>query len=201
MRAFGTLDAVAVPLRAANMDTDQIIPARFLWRRRQDGFGELLFHDLRHAEDGTRRQDFVLDRPEYAGAEIIVAGKNFGCGSSREAAVWALADAGVRAVIAPSFGDIFFNNSLKNGLLPVILAEARVAGLRAALEAGRNRRIVIDLAGQRVTGPDGEIERFEIDPFGKQLLLAGLDELSLTLREAEKIAAFEREYEREIDWL
>ncbi|MGH7066993.1 MAG: 3-isopropylmalate dehydratase small subunit [Acetobacteraceae bacterium] len=201
MRPFGTLDAVAAPLKAANLDTDQIIPARFLWRRRQDGYGELLFYDLRHAEDGTKCTDFVLDRPEYGGAEIIVAGRNFGCGSSREAAVWALADAGVRAVIAPSFGDIFFNNSLMNGLLPVVLAEARVAALWTALEVGRNLRIVIDLAGQTLRGPGGEVEQFEIDPFRKQLLLAGLDELSFTLREQEAISAFEREYEREIDWL
>src|SRR3712207_4305730 len=134
MEPFTTLDAVAVPIGMSNIDTDQIIPARFLWKQRKDGYGELLFNDLRLDRDKAPKPDFVLNRPEYRDARIVVAGRNFGCGSSREHAVWALYDAGFRSVIAPSFGDIFYNNSFQNGLLPVVLPAERVAALIAALE-------------------------------------------------------------------
>jgi 3-isopropylmalate/(R)-2-methylmalate dehydratase small subunit len=189
MEPFRTLDGVAVPLPMANVDTDQITPARFLWRPRREGYADVLFHDLR------RSTDFPLDRPAYRGAGILVAERNFGCGSSREHAVWALVDAGFRAVVAPSFGDIFFNNSFKNGLLPIRLPGERVAALRAALERSPGARIAVDLAAQNVTGPDGAVDRFEIDPFRKELLTEGVDEIEFTLRHAAAIAAFEAAYE------
>ena len=135
MEPFTRLDATAIPLSVPNVDTDQIIPARFLWRKRNDGWGHLLFHDLRFSDAGAPKPEFILNRDDYRGARILVADRNFGCGSSREHAVWALYDFGIRAVMAPSFGDIFYNNSLQNGLLPIILPAERVAALRALLVA------------------------------------------------------------------
>ena len=155
MQTFERLDAPAAALDAPNVDTDQIIPARFLWRARNDGFGELLFNDLRTNEDGTPKPGFALNQPGAKDAQVLVADRNFGCGSSREHAVWALMDAGIRVVIAPSFGDIFFNNSLKNGLLPIVLPEARCAELRAALDRQPGARMVVDLEAQTVSGPVG----------------------------------------------
>jgi 3-isopropylmalate/(R)-2-methylmalate dehydratase small subunit len=196
MERFQRLDAIAAPLGMANVDTDQITPARFLWRPRHAGYAEVLFHDLRRNEDGSLKSDFVLNRPEYRDAKILVAERNFGCGSSREHAVWALYDHGFRAVIAPSFGDIFFNNCFKNGLLPVRLPPERVAALRSALErAPGGGRVTVDLEAQQVTGPDGAVDRFEIDPFRKELLLQGLDEIEFTLRHEDAIRAFEARYE------
>src|SRR3954453_17612095 len=155
MEPFKNLEAVAAPLDATNVDTDQIIPARFLWQQRKDGNGELLFNDLRLNQDKSPRRDFVLNRPEYRGARILVAGRNFGCGSSREHAVWALYDAGFRSVVAPSFGDIFYNNCFQNGLLPIVLPAERVAALMEGLRARPGASIGIDLPAQTVTGPDG----------------------------------------------
>src|SRR5215813_1827103 len=164
MEPFKPLQAVAAPLAVPNIDTDQIIPARFLWRKRSEGWGHLLFNDLRFKDDGSPRPQFVLNRPEYRNAQILVADRNFGCGSSREHAVWALYDYGIRTVIAPSFGDIFFNNSLQNGLLPIVLPAERVEALRTMLEQAPGTRLSVDLAAQIVAGPDGAIDRFEIDP-------------------------------------
>jgi len=206
MQKFERLDAVAAPLDAANVDTDQIIPARCLWRPRADGYGQLLFNDLRTSEDGAVKPDFVLNRPAYQAANILVADRNFGCGSSREHAVWALMDAGIRVVIAPSFGDIFFNNSFKNGLLPVVLPQARCAELRAALARNPGAKLVVDLEAQTVTGPTGAsegcgVDRIEIDPLRKQLLLSGMDDITFTLSQADNIAAFEKRFAAEMPWV
>ncbi len=201
MEPFLRLDATAVPIGVPNIDTDQIIPARFLWRNRRDGFGHLLFHDLRFNDAGAPKPDFVLNRDAYRDARIVVAERNFGCGSSREHAVWALYDYGIRAMVAPSFGDIFFNNCFQNGLLPVALAAERVAALRVLLEQAPGSRLAIDLEAQTVSRPDGAIDRFEIDPFRKECLLAGMDDISFTLGHRERITEFENAYEGEIRWL
>jgi 3-isopropylmalate/(R)-2-methylmalate dehydratase small subunit len=191
MDAFSTLTSNAVPFARDNIDTDQILPARYLARPRNDNHGEYLFRDLRQTAD------FPLNRPEWQAARIVLGGRNFACGSSRENAVWALYDHGVRAVIAPSYGDIFATNSVKNGLLPVVLPEAVVQGLIAATEADPNAQITVDLPSQTVTGPDGTVHHFDIDPFNKRCLLEALDELAFTLTHAEDIAAFERRIGRE----
>ena len=201
MEAFRRLNATAVPIGVPNIDTDQIIPARFLWRQRRDGFGHLLFHDLRFNDGGALEPDFVLNHEVYRDARILVADRNFGCGSSREHAVWALYDYGIRAVVAPSFGDIFCNNSFQNGLLPVVLPAERVAALRVLLEQSPGSRVTIDLEAQTVTGPDGVVDRFEIDAFRKECLLAGTDDISFTLAQLERIAEFETAYEAKVRWL
>lgn len=191
MEAFRTLEAVAAPLQAANVDTDQVIPARFIQKPRDNDFGAWLFLDVRRDADGQPRPDFVLNLPAYADARILVAGRNFGCGSSREHAVWALADAGIRAVIAPSFGDIFQGNALKNGLLPVVLPEATVAALQAGLRATPGARVRLDLLLQVVQGPGIAATGFAIDPFARWCLLEGLDEIGYTLGLAPLIAQYE----------
>ena len=195
MEAFTTLTAVAAPLDIANVDTDRIIPARFLRQPRSAGYHNWLFHDLRE------KGGFVLDQPAYKGARILVAAENFGCGSSREGAVWALAGAGLRAWIAPSFGDIFFENSFKNGTLPVILPAERVARLRALLTEKPGASLTIDLEAQTVKLPDGSVERFDIDPFRKECLLNGWDEIDLTLQHEAAIAAYEKRQAAETPWL
>jgi len=201
MEPFIRLETVAVPLGVPNIDTDQIIPARFLWRKRRDGWGHLLFHDLRFDDAGAPKPDFALNQDAYRNARIVVADRNFGCGSSREHAVWALYDFGIRTVVAPSFGDIFFNNSFQNGLLPVVLAVERVAALRASLEQSPGSRVAIDLVSQTVTGPDGAIDTFDIDLFRKECLLAGTDDISFTLGHRDRIAEFEKTYEAKVRWL
>jgi 3-isopropylmalate/(R)-2-methylmalate dehydratase small subunit len=195
MEAFTTLTAVAAPIDTANVDTDRIIPARFLRQPRSAGYHNWLFHDLRE------KGGFVLDQAEYKPARILVAAENFGCGSSREGAVWALAGAGLRAWIAPSFGDIFFENSFKNGTLPIVLPAGRVARLRALLKEKPGASLTIDLAAQTVTAPDGGVDRFDIDPFRKECLLKGLDEIDLTLQHEAAIAAHERRQAAETPWL
>ena len=195
MEAFTRLEAVAAPLPRANVDTDQIVPALYLQKPRSDNFGNYLFRGLRHDANGRRRDGFVLDEPAYAQARILVAGPNFGCGSSREHAVWALHDAGFRAVVAPGFGDIFFGNALKNGLLPVRLSEAVVRQMLADLRAHPGARMTVDLRAQTVTGPRGAIEPFAIDPFPRHCLLEGLDEIDYTLAQRAAIDAFERRCE------
>ncbi|MEO5676938.1 MAG: 3-isopropylmalate dehydratase small subunit, partial [Usitatibacter sp.] len=184
------------PLDIVNVDTDRIVPARFLRRPRSAGYENFLFHDLREGDS-----QFVLDRPAYRGAQILVAAENFGCGSSREAAVWALAGSGLRAWIAPSFGDIFFENSFKNGVLAIVLPLARVADLRSQLEREPGARVTIDLPGQAVTFPDGSREPFEVDPFRKECLVAGIDEIDLTMRHLDQIAAYEERSRTETPWL
>ena len=201
MEAFRTLDAVAVPVARPNIDTDQIIPARFLSQPREVDHGQFLFHDARRLPGSLdERPEFPLNRPEWRPAKIIVGGRNFACGSSRESAVWALFDAGFRCAIAPSFGDIFNNNGLKNGLLPVRLPEETIADLTAQLEASPGARVQVDLPAQTVTFPDGQVHGFAVDPFAKHCLLEGLDELGLTLSHEEEIAAFERRMGRDNRW-
>jgi 3-isopropylmalate/(R)-2-methylmalate dehydratase small subunit len=201
MEPFHELDAVAAPLGTPNVDTDQIIPARFLWRKRDDGWGHLLFNDLRFDDAGAPKPDFVLNRDAYRDARILVADRNFGCGSSREHAVWSLYDYGFRTVIAPSFGDIFFNNSFQNGLLPAVLPVERVAALRTLLQQQPGAHLRVDLAAQTVGGPDGIVDSFDIDPFRKECLLAGTDEIAFTLSHRDEIAAFEKNHESKVSWL
>jgi len=195
MEPFLRLEAVALPLPVSDVNTDQIIPARFLRKQRAGGFGQYLFHDIRFDDDGRERPEFVLNQAPYRGAKIIVAGSNFGCGSSREMAVWALADYGVRALIASRFADIFYNNCFRNGVLPVVLPEAAVHALLALLQQAPGSTVQIDLEGQRVTAEseqDRHQYRFEIDAFNKKCLLQGIDEIGYTLGFADQIAAYER---------
>lgn len=191
MKKFRQLEAVAVPLSGVNIDTDQILPARYLQKPRANNFGEYLFHDVRRDPQGSPRADFPLNAPVYAGAHILVAGRNFGCGSSREQAVWALFDGGFRAVVAPSFGDIFFSNSLKNGLLPVVLPEDLVDRLQAALRKSPGASVRIDLAEQTVAGPGIPATKFPIDAFSRHCLLEGMDEIDYTLSQSALIRIYE----------
>ncbi len=191
MNPFITLNATAVPLRAENVDTDQIIPARFLTAVTKAGMGQGLFAAWRYLPDGALNPDFVLNRPEYAGAQILIAGKNFGSGSSREHAVWALTDFGFRAVIAPSFADIFYNNALKNGLLPIPLPESVVAMMMDLVEEDPSLSFYIDLPNQSLALPDGQRYAFEIDPYRKQCLMEGLDDLGYLLANLPAIEAYE----------
>ena len=202
MEPFVKLTAVAAPYDQVNADTDQIVPARFLkYPRAPEGYGGFLFHDLRFDEVGAERPDFVLNRPAYREARILVTNTNFGCGSSREGAVYALADHGIGAVIGPSFGDIFYNNCLKNGLLPVRLGAGEAAALRAHLSAHPGAELTVDLEAQTVTAPDGTTHHFDVDPYWREALLKGLDELAMTLELRQEIEAFERRYNAENPWL
>ncbi len=184
-----------MPIARPNCDTDQIIPSRYLQKPRSSPFDQYLFRDLRFRKDGSEEPEFVLNRAAYRRARIVVAERNFACGSSREHAVWALYDYGFRVVIAPSFGDIFFSSALKNGLLPIVLPDVAVAQMIEALQAAPGSRIGVDLVSQAVTAPDGATHGFVIDPFSKHCLLDGLDELDYTLSQVEHIAEFERRYE------
>lgn len=199
--AFSTLDAIALPLDRRNVDTDQIIPARFLRKPRSAGMADYLFHDLRCDETGRPRADFILNDPRYAGATVLVARENFGTGSSREAAVYAMWDFGFRAVIAPSFGDIFYSNALKNGLLPIVLRAELVDALLARLTAHPGARIQIDLQAQTVNGGADCVEVFAIDPFQKRLLVSGQDELGFTLALSAAIDRFEQSRREQTPWL
>jgi len=194
MKRFERLHAVALPIAQPNLDTDQIIPARYLQKLRSDDFGKFLFRDLRYRPDGSENPAFLLNQPAYRDARIVVAERNFGCGSSREHAVWALHDFGIRAVIAPSFGDIFQTNALKNGLLPVVLPAAAVGETLNALLARPGSLIEVDLDAQNVTMPNGNIHEFAIDPYSRHCMLQGLDELDYTLTQVEHIAEFERRF-------
>ena len=194
MEPITRLQARAVPIDQPNVDTDQILPGRYLQKPRSAPFGDYLFRDLRFNADGSEKPEFVLNRPAYRGAQIVVAEENFGCGSSREHAVWALHDYGVRAVIAPSFGDIFASNAAKNGLLTVVLPARVVKGMIEALEAEPDLEVSVDLEAQTVSLPNGPVHRFEIDPYSKHLLLNGLDELGFTLGQIDRIEAFEKTY-------
>lgn len=200
MRPFTVVTAVAAPLDMANVDTDQIIPARFLKKPRATGYDNYLFHDLRFDAEGRENPDFVLNRPPYRSARILVAGPNFGGGSSREGAVYALVDAGIRAVVAPGFGDIFFNNSLKNGLLPIVVPADIAERLRAALAAEPGLELTVDLERQRLRGANVEVA-FTIDPFRKECLLKGIDEIDLTLQYGDRIAAFRDAHWAARPWL
>jgi 3-isopropylmalate/(R)-2-methylmalate dehydratase small subunit len=201
MQPFTKLTAVAAPLDMANIDTDKIIPARYLRKPRGPGYSNLAFHDIRFDADGKERPDFVLNQGPYREAKILVAGANFGCGSSREAAVYVMFDYGIRAVIAPSFGDIHYGNELQNGMLPVILPEPTVRKLRDQLHSHPGAQIAIDLEAQTVTGPDGASYRFDIDPNARERLLKGLDDIGLVLQHLPEIERFEREYLQQTPWL
>ena len=197
MKPFTTLTAVAAPLPMANVDTDKIIPARFLKTIERSGLGVHLFDTLRYDADGKERPGFVLNQEPYRHAQILIAHENFGCGSSREHAPWALLDFGIRCVIAPDFADIFHNNCFKNGILPVRLPRAVIDQLMEDAKLGANSRITIDLAAQEVVRPNGERIHFDIDPFRKKLLLEGLDDIGQTLEHAASIDAYEAKVRRE----
>jgi 3-isopropylmalate/(R)-2-methylmalate dehydratase small subunit len=197
---FVRLRSRAVVLDLADVDTDQIVPARFLKRPREEGFGQFLFHALRRNPDGVLRADFPLNAASAAGAQVLVAGANFGCGSSREGAVYALLDGGFRAVIAPSFGDIFSGNALKNGLLPVVLAADVVQKLGALVRRAPGTEITVDLERRRVEC-EGLTQAFDVDPFAREALLGGIDEIGLTLKLEEAILRFEEADALRRPWL
>jgi len=194
MEPFIRLDAVALPIARPNCDTDQILPARYLQKPLADDFGAYLFRDLRYRADGSENDAFVLNQPAYRAARIVVAKENFACGSSREHAVWALRDYGIRAVIAPSVGDIFASNAAKNGLLVVPLAHDAVDRMIERIEAQPGLHVAVDLDAQTVSTPGGDTHAFPIDAYQKRCLLEGLDELGYTLTQIERIEAFEREH-------
>jgi len=195
MQPFTVHTGVAAALPRVNVDTDQIIPKQFLKRIERTGFGKHLFHDWRYLPDGSPDPDFELNTPQARGATILVAGPNFGCGSSREHAPWALGDYGIRAIIAPSLADIFYNNCCQNGLLAVRLEDAAVRALFALAERAEPFELTVDLRVMRVTGPDGFRATFDMDPYRRQMLLEGLDEIGQTLRQELRIAAYERRME------
>ena len=200
MKPFVRVKGVAVPFEQRNVDTDQIVPGRFLKRDRALGYGAVLFHDLRFTEQGEEIAEFVLNQPAYRDATILVTGENFGCGSSREAAVYALADYGIRSVIAPSFGDIFHNNCLKNGILPVCLPEHVVSAIGEALRTHQYHSIDVDLENLQVLLPDGTAYSFYVDAFWRTCLLQGMDELELTLSHHDSITNFEDNYYQRYPW-
>jgi 3-isopropylmalate/(R)-2-methylmalate dehydratase small subunit len=200
MKAFRPLNAIAVAMPGADIDTDQIFPARFLQKPRGGGLGRYLFHDLRFSGDGTERPDFILNRAPFRDASILVADKNFGCGSSREQAVYGLFDFGFRAVIAPSFGDIFFNNCFKSGLLPIALAPAAATTLLASAQNMPGIRLAVNLDEQYVAAPDGPRYQFEIDPLRKQCLQQGIDDISFTLGFRRHIESFEKDHDAAMGW-
>ena len=201
MEKFTTLRGVAAPLPMVNVDTDKIIPKQFLKTIKRTGLSEGLFHEMRYDESGRRKDDFVLHHPSYQEAKILIAGANFGCGSSREHAPWALLDFGFRCIIAPSFADIFYNNCFKNGILPIALPQEEVSRLTQLAERGSNAVFTVDLESQTVTAPDDSEIGFEIHPFLRHCLLHGLDEIGLTLEEAEAIDRFEERRRHAHPWL
>ena len=201
MQPFTTLSGLAAPLDMINVDTDMIIPKQFLKTIQRTGLGRHLFDELRFAPDGGEIADFVLNQPKYRGAEILIAGANFGCGSSREHAPWALLDFGIRCVIAPSFADIFYNNCFKNGILPVVLAAEDCEALLRYAETVEPPSLTVDLPDQAVRRPDGTTLSFDIDPFRKRCLLEGLDDIGLTLAHTAAIDAYESRLRLERPWL
>ncbi len=201
MQRFTTLTAIAAPYDPINVDTDQIIPARFLKHPRGGGYGQFLFHDVRRQNDGTENPGFVLNREPYRQAKIFVGNTNFACGSSREGAVYALSDWGIRSVIAPSFGDIFYNNCQKNGVVPVRLAQEICLALRELLKASPGTLLTVDLEQLVVIEPDGTRHPFALDAFGRDMILNGVDEVGLTLSLRPEIEAFEARYAIEAPWI
>ncbi len=200
MDAFIRLDAKAAPLPLANIDTDQIIPKQFLKTVERAGLAKGLFYDLRFDEQGRPKPGFTLNRPEYAGAAVLIAGDNFGCGSSREHAPWALLDFGIRCVISTQFGDIFYNNCFKNGVLPIKVSKEDLDKLFDDAERGANATLTIDLANQEIRGPDGGKVKFEIDPFRKHCLMNGLDDIGLTMEKKSSIDDYEAKLKKERAW-
>ncbi len=201
MEKFTTLTGVAAPLPLINIDTDMIIPKQFLKTIKRTGLGKNLFDEMRYTKDGAEIPDFVLNQPAYRKAQILVAGANFGCGSSREHAPWALADFGIRCVIAASFADIFFNNSFKNGILPIILRQEQVDILMEDAKNGANAVLTVDLESQTISRPDGQKIAFDVEPFRKHCLLNGLDDIGLTLQKQSKIDSFESSRKLSQPWL
>ena len=201
MDKFTTLTGIAAPLPLINIDTDMIIPKQFLKTIKRSGLGKNLFDEMRFDQSGNEISEFVLNKPAYRDAQILVAGDNFGCGSSREHAPWALLDFGIRCVIAPSFADIFFNNCFKNGILPIPLPQEEVDKLMDDASNGANATLTIDLEAQEITRPDGQKIAFEIDPFRKHCLLNGLDDIGLSLTKVEAIDAFEATAQSARPWV
>ena len=201
MEPFKTLEGVAAPLNMINVDTDMIIPKQYLKTIQRTGLGKALFDEMRFNPDGSEKPDFVLNKPAYRKAVILVAGDNFGCGSSREHAPWALLDFGIRCVIAPSFADIFYGNCFKNGILPIKLPQEIVDKLMDDAGRGANAIISIDLEKQEIKGPDGGTVHFEVDAFRKQCLLNGWDDIGLTMRAEDKIASFETQQKTQTPWI
>ena len=201
MKKFETFTGVAAPMPIRNIDTDMIIPKQFLKTIKREGLGVHLFDEMRYQDDGSENPDFVLNKPAYRNAQIIVAGDNFGCGSSREHAPWALNDFGIKVIISTSFADIFYNNSFKNGMLPIKVDQETLDKLMDDAERGENARLTIDLESQTISGPDGGSVSFDIDPFRKHCLLEGLDDIGLTQQKADKIEAFEEKRKAAQPWL
>jgi len=201
MDSFTKLTGVAAPMPLVNIDTDMIIPKQFLKTIKRTGLGVNLFDEMRYDREGNEVADFVLNKPQYRDAQILVTGENFGCGSSREHAPWALLDFGIRVVVAPSFADIFFNNCFKNGILPIVLPQEEVDKLMDDAERGSNAVLTVDLESQTITGPDGGTIHFDVDPFRKHCLLNGLDDIGLTLENAPAIDTFEAKASGERPWL
>ncbi|MGA3301874.1 MAG: 3-isopropylmalate dehydratase small subunit [Methylovirgula sp.] len=201
MDKFTTLTGVAAPLPMTNVDTDMIIPKQYLKTIKRTGLGSGLFAELRFKDDGSENPDFVLNKPAYRKATILVAGDNFGCGSSREHAPWALLDFGIRCVISTNFADIFYNNCFKNGILPIKVSPEDLAKLMDDAERGANATLSIDLGKQEIRGPDGGVVTFDIDPHRKHCLIEGLDDIGLTLKKAEKIGSFEKTAAAARPWL
>ncbi|WP_298905634.1 3-isopropylmalate dehydratase small subunit [uncultured Aliiroseovarius sp.] len=201
MEKFEKLQGIAAPMPLVNIDTDMIIPKVFLKSIARTGFGKNLFDEMRYNRDGTEIEDFVLNKPQYRNAEILIAGDNFGCGSSREHAPWAIADFGIKCVVSTSFADIFFNNCFKNGILPIVLPQEQVDVLMADAEKGANARMTVDLEAQEITTSDGETIAFEVDAFKKHCLLEGLDDIGLTMEKKASIDAFEAKASAARPWV
>jgi 3-isopropylmalate/(R)-2-methylmalate dehydratase small subunit len=201
MQKFDVLHGVAAPLNIVNIDTDMIIPKQFLKTIKRTGLGKSLFYEMRYTQDGQELPDFVLNKPAYRTSQILVAGDNFGCGSSREHAPWALLDFGIRCVISTSFADIFYNNCFKNGILPIVVTPEQLKLLMDDAERGSNATLTVDLAKQEIRGPDGGVITFDIDAFRKHCLMNGLDDIGLTLEKADAIAAFEKKNTERHSWL
>jgi len=201
MDKFTQLTGVAAPIDIRNIDTDMLIPKQYLKTIKRTGLGTALFSEMRYNEDGSENPDFVLNKPAYREAKIIVAGENFGCGSSREHAPWALLDFGIRCVVATSFADIFYNNCFKNGILPVVLPQDDIDKLMDDAERGANATLTVDLESQEITGPDGGAIHFDIDPYRRQCLLNGLDDIALSLEKLPAIDAYEKKAAEDRPWL
>jgi len=201
MEKFTTLTGVAAPMNKINVDTDMIIPKQFLKTIQRAGLGKHLFDEMRFDRDGNEVEDFVLNKPAYRDAQILVAGDNFGCGSSREHAPWALLDFGIRCVISTSFADIFYNNCFKNGILPIKVSKEDLDKLMDDAERGANATLTVDLGNQKIFGPDGGEVSFEMDAFKKQCLLNGLDDIGLTMKNKDKIENFENQNKTSQPWL
>ena len=201
MQKFKSITGIAAPMPLINIDTDMIIPKKFLKTIKRSGLGVHLFDEMRYDMAGAEISDFVLNQPAYRDAEILIAGDNFGCGSSREHAPWALNDFGIRVIVSTSFADIFYNNSFKNGILPIVLDKEQRDILMMAAQNGANARISVDLEAQTISAPDGQVFSFDLDPFKKKCLLEGLDDIGLTMKKTESIDSFEKRHKKAAPWV